>query len=186
MFLGYLTLSLEMIKKITILFFIFDFLFFPHLAMAHGGVEKSSGNILVTLFQTPLSPLVGEKVTFTFILSNPTKTIILKNKQVRIVVTRTTTGDASKDKIVYAQTVKSDVNGIINFAYTFPFTNYYDIDLEFGKPHDETKTTGFLVQPRENLQNNVQFLEIILVVSIILNFVFLFYWLRNMLKMIRA
>jgi len=176
-----------MVKKLTVLFLVFSvFLYFSQSVLAHGGVEKSAGNILVTLFQTPLSPLVGEKVNFAFILTNPAKTKVLKNKRARIVVTQTTTGDASKDKIVYTQTVKSDVNGTINFDYAFSKTNYYDIDLELGKPNDEANTTGFLVQPREDLQNNVQFLEIILVISIILNFVFLFYWLRNLLRTIHA
>lgn len=176
-----------MIKKTSILLFVLVFLLIsPRLVLAHGGVEKSVGNILITLFQTPLSPLVGEKVNFAFILTDPNKTKALKNKQARIVLTQTTVGDPSKDTVVFTQKVKSDVNGIINFSYTFPRTNYYDLDLEFGKPNDETNTTGFLVQPRENLQNNVQFLEIFVVVSLILNFVVLFYWLRNILKKIRS
>ena len=160
--------------------------FYPRSAFAHGGVEKSVGNILVTLFQTPLSPLVGEKVDFAYILSDPTKTKMLKNKQARIVVTQTTVGDPSKDTVVYTQTVKSDKNGTINFSYTFPKTNYYDIDLEFGKPRDEANSTGFLIQPRENLQNNIQFLEILCVISLISNFLFIFFWLRNFLRRIRS
>jgi len=140
----------------------------------------------VTLFQTPLSPLTGEKVTFAFIITDPTKTKILKNKKARIVVTRTTVADPSKDTVVYSQNVTSDINGTINFSYTFPQTNYYDIDLGFGKPNDELHSTGFLVQPRENSQKNVQFLEIVAVISIVLNFVLLFYWLRNLLRTIRS
>src|SRR5258708_6640673 len=153
----------------------------PSITYAHGGVEKQAGNILVTLFQTPLSPFVGEKVNFAFILTDPTKTKMSKNKQARIVVTQTTVGDATKDTIVFTKIVKSDTNGVINFSYSFPKTNYYDIDLEFGKSQDEANATGFLVQPRENLQNNIQFLEIICVISLVFNFVFIFFWLRNFL-----
>jgi len=158
----------------------------PSITYAHGGVEKQAGNILVTLFQTPLSPLVRENVNFAFILTDPTKTKMLKNKQARIVVTQTTVGDATKDTIVFTKIVKSDTNGVINFSYSFPKTNYYDIDLAFGKPQDEANTTGFLVQPRENLQNNIQFLEIICVISLVFNFVFIFFWLRNFLRLIRS
>lgn len=176
-----------MIKKFTILFFVLAiFLFIPRIVSAHGGVEKTAGNVLVTLFQTPLSPLVGENVTFSYILTDLSKNHVLKNKYARLVITKTYTGDENKDKVVFTKMVRSDVNGTITFSYSFPTTNYYDIDLEFGKQNDETNTTGFLVQPRENLQNNVQFLEIFLVVSIILNFVFLFYWLRNFLKTIQS
>lgn len=158
----------------------------PSIAYAHGGVEKRAGNILVTLFQTPLSPLVGENVNFAFILSDSTKTKMLKNKQAKIVVTQTTVGDATKDTVVFTKIVKSDTNGVINFTYSFSKTNYYDIDLEFGKSQDEASTTGFLVQPRENLQNNIQFLEIICVISLVFNFVFIFFWLRNFLRLIRS
>jgi hypothetical protein len=176
-----------MIKKISILLFVILIVIIcPRLVLAHGGVENKAGNVLVTLFQTPLSPLTGENVNFAFILTDQTKSHFLKNKQARIVVTQTTVGDPSKDTVVFTQEVKSNTDGIINFSYTFPHTNYYDIDLEFGKPNDESNTTGFLVQPRENLQNNVQYLEIFVVISLILNFVFLFYLFRNLLRTIRS
>ncbi|HSW97883.1 MAG TPA: hypothetical protein VLF89_08715 [Candidatus Saccharimonadales bacterium] len=153
---------------------------------AHGGVEKSAGNILVTLFQSPLSPLMGENVTFSFILTDPAKKHVLKSKKVHVVITKTFTGDASRDQVVFSKDVRSDVNGTITFTYSFPTTNYYDIDLAFGRPNDEESTTGFLVQPRANLQNNIEFLEIIVVVSILINFLLLLYWLRNKLRAIRT
>jgi hypothetical protein len=173
-------------KKIVLFLSIFLIFFFPNLVSAHGGVEKSAGNILVTLFQTPLSPLVGEKVNFAFILTDPSKSHVLKNKNAEIIVTQTTTGEPSKDKIVYTKKVTSDVNGIINFTYIFPKITYYDIDIAFGKLNDESTTTGFLVQPREDFQNNIQFLEILVVISLILNFIFAFVWLRNFLRKIRS
>lgn len=174
-------------KKAILFLFLFLFIVcFPLVVSAHGGVEKRAVNILVTLFQTPLSPLVGEQVNFAFILTDPAASKRLMSKSVRLVVTQTTTGDPSKDKIVFTKQMKSDSNGIITFSYIFPKTNYYDIDLEFGKPGDKVDTTGFLVQPRENLQMNVQFLEIIAVVSIILNFVVLLFGLRKLLRSLRS
>lgn len=178
--------ELRMLMKKVLISVFFCALIFPIQAYAHGGVEKSAGNILVTLFQTPLSPLVGEKVNFAFILTDLSKSHVFKNKNVELIVTQTTIGDPSKDKIVYTGKVQSDVNGTINFSYVFLKTNYYDIDLAFGKPNDESKTTGFLVQPRENLQNNIQFLEILVVASFVLNCIFVFVWLRNFLRKIRS
>ena len=167
--------------------FLFLLIFcFPLIVSAHGGVEKRAGNILVTLFQTPLSPLVGEQVNFAFILTDPTASKRFTGEFARLVVTQTTTGNPSMDKIVFTKQMKSDSNGIISFSYMFPKTNYYDIDLEFGKPGDKANTTGFLIQPRKNLQMNVQFLEIVAVVSIILNFVFLLFGLRKLLRSLRS
>jgi hypothetical protein len=149
---------------------------FPLSILAHGGVEKRAGNILVTLFQTPLSPLVGEKVEFAFILTDPTKNHFLKNKNADLVITETTTGDPRKDKIVYTKKVTTDVNGTIVFSYVFPKTNYYDIDLAFGKPSDEARTTGFLVQPRENAQTQLQIVFILLGIAFVINVVTFLYW----------
>src|SRR5438128_1364387 len=96
---GYLTLSQEMLKKFLLfLFVIYLFVYLVYLpgnALAHGGVEKSAGDVLVTLFQIPLSPLVGENVTFSYILTDPSKKHFLKNKSARLVITKTYTGDAS-------------------------------------------------------------------------------------------
>jgi hypothetical protein len=159
-------------KVLLILLLIIFTLLFPKNSFAHGGVEKRAGNILVTLFQIPLSPLVGEKVDFAFILTDPSKNHILKNKSAQIVITQTTTGDPSKDKIMYTKKVTSDVNGTIIFSYIFPKTNYYDIDLAFGKLTDEASTTGFLVQPRGNLQPFLQVVGFLAIISVLLNILF--------------
>src|SRR5581483_12438559 len=125
-------------KQLTLFLLIFCLMLrFPLHFFAHGGVEKQAGNILVTLFQTPLSPLVGEDVAFSFTLTTPDKNKRLVHKQARLVVTQTAYNNPSKDKIVYSKEVSSDVNGIINFSYAFPTTDYYDIDVQFGKPDDE-------------------------------------------------
>ena len=151
-------------------------LLFPLHVFAHGGVEKQAGNILVTLFQTPLSPLVGEDVAFSFTLTTPDKNKRLVHKQARLVVTQTAYNNPSKDKIVYSKEVSSDVNGIINFSYAFPTTDYYDIDVQFGKPDDEANTTGFLVQPRQNLKFQDEMLIALLSISLIVNIVIFFNW----------
>ena len=163
-------------KTLVALFISLLFLSFPLTIFAHGGVEKRADDVLVTLFQTPLSPLVGENVSFAFVTTDVSKNTRLVNKAARLVVTQTTTGDASKDKIIFTKNVVSDSNGIINFSYTFPKTNYYDIDLEFGKPNDETHTTGFLVQPRTNLKLQEQIFLALLSISLTINIVIFFYW----------
>jgi len=161
-------------KKILSLLLILLFvLISPIRVSAHGGVEKRAGNVLVTLFQTPLSPLVNEQVGFAYILTDLSESKRLVHKSARLVVTQTAYNDPSKDKIVYTKEVTSDVNGTINFSYTFPTTNYYDIDLQFGKPNDEVNTTGFLVQPRSLWNPLSQTLSVLLVISIIIIIVFI-------------
>jgi hypothetical protein len=166
-------------KKLLSFLVIFGLiLIFPLTILAHGGVEKRAGNILVTLFQTPLSPLVGENVNFAFILTDPTQSKRFVKKSTRLVITKTAYNDPKNDKIVYTKTFTSDVNGTIDFSYTFPTTNYYDIDLQFGKPNDEASTTGFLVQPRQNNNDEIDLLSAILAISLLMNVVFLFLFLR--------
>lgn len=174
-------------KKFLFVAAIFLSLFvFPLTIFAHGGVEKRAENILVTLFQTPLSPFVGEKVNFAFILTDISKNTRLVNKSARLVVTQTALGDPKKDKVILTQNVRSDVNGTINFSYAFPSTNYYDIDLQLGKAKDEGSVTGFLVQPRENNNDQIELLYVILIMSLLMNVIFLFVFLRFYKKKIRS
>lgn len=173
-------------KKLLLVFAVFlVFLIFPLTIFAHGGVEKRAGDILVTLFQTPLSPLVGEKVDFAFILTDPTQTKHLVNKSARLVITKTAYNDPKDDKIVFTKNLTSDVNGTIDFSYAFPTTNYYDIDLQFGKPNDEANTTGFLVQPRQNNSDSIELLSVILIISLLINVVCLFIFLKFYKKKIK-
>ncbi len=117
-------------------------------ALAHGGVSKNIGHAVVYLNQEPLSPLVGERVKFSFALQD-TKGAALVNLPVQLTLTDTYYGDESKDKVILTQPVISDVNGDFEFAYTFTKQNYFDLDLDFADPITKaTLNTGFLVQPR--------------------------------------
>jgi hypothetical protein len=117
-------------------------------ALAHGGVEKSTDRFTVILYQDPLSPLVGEEITFSFLVTDRNTRIRLAGKEVTISVTETTLGDESKDRIIHEQQIQTDVNGAFSFSYAFSQPTYYDIELALGERGDELTTVGFLVQPR--------------------------------------
>lgn len=151
---------------------------FPLHVSAHGGVEKTVANTKVTLFQTPLSPFVNEPVDFSFILSNAKTLQRIQNKQLRLEVIKTVTGHEDQDHVVLKKEVTSDVNGVINFSYTFPKTNYYDIELQFGKEGDEASSTGFLVQPRSPTQIPV-LVYTVLALSLIANVLLISMWIKK-------
>lgn len=140
-------------------------LFFPLLCMgvlvapigafAHGGVEKIVGDTMVFLNQTPLAPFVGEQVHLPFVLTNNKNNTPLNNIPVEVTVTDTYLGDESKDKLLYTTTMSTDVNGVLDFSYTFPRENYFDIDLHFTDSTGSPQETGFLVQARDKVPSAV-------------------------------
>lgn len=117
-------------------------------ASAHGGVQRIAGNAVVTLYQSPISPFVGEPVKMTFALTGPGGAA-LADREVELTLTDTFTGDESKDKVVLTKTYRTDANGDLEFDQTFPNPDYFDVDLSFADPvtGDEDEA-GFLVQPR--------------------------------------
>lgn len=120
----------------------------PLAAIAHGGVEKTTGKTSVYITQSPISPLVGETVKFTFVLKQGVNTP-LRNLPVTLTLIDTFYGDESKDKVILTEQKITDANGAFNFTYTFPKENYFDIDLQFTDPETgEKENTGFLIQPR--------------------------------------
>lgn len=120
----------------------------PFFAGAHGGVSKNIGNAIVFLNQSPLSPLVGEKVDFNFVLTDP-KIVPLANTNASLTLTDTFFGDESKDKIILTKNFTTDNNGDFTFSHTFNKENYFDIDLDFKDPiTGQNDSTGFLVQIR--------------------------------------
>jgi hypothetical protein len=122
---------------------------FPLLAQAHGGVSKVVGNAVVTLNQSPLSPLVGEHVMFNFKLTDLAGQA-LPNVSVKLTLIDTYFGDASQDKVILQEEFKTDANGIFDFGQAFDKENYFDIDLSFNDPvSSEDEQTGFLIQPRD-------------------------------------
>jgi hypothetical protein len=159
--------------KRFILFLVILFILSPLPIYAHGGVEKTATDATVTLFQDPISPLVGEKVNFTFIVNKAYTNDRLLNKSVRLEVIETTTGDASKDKVVYKKNIITDVNGIVSFSYVFSKTNFHDIELQFGKENDELDSAGFLVQPRENYHVAAFVLFLLVIILLAINFFFI-------------
>ena len=140
-------------KKI-ILSFILLILFVTQVS-AHGGFEKNANNTIVYITQEPISPLVGEKIDFTFQFRDPTVVVKkdlsvqnLANIPVEVSLIDTYTGDESRDKTIYKKTLVTDENGNLSFSYTFTKENYFDIDLSYKDHNGKVQETGFLVQPR--------------------------------------
>lgn len=137
-----------MAKKISLILTILLIIFSPMFAMAHGGVQKQAGNTTVYLSQNPISPLVGEEVSMTFVLKQGLNEP-LTNLNVTLSVVDTFYGDATKDKTVLVEQKETDANGAFEFSYTFDKENYFDIDIKFNDPKTgEPQETGFLIQPR--------------------------------------
>jgi hypothetical protein len=115
-------------------------------SLAHGGVEHNTADGVVTLFQTPLSPVTREYTVASFIFADKTGSR-LTNMPVKLTVTDTYYGDESKDKVILTRELQTDANGLISFGFRYPKPDYYDLDLDFdmnGKPQE----AGFLIQVR--------------------------------------
>lgn len=146
-------------KNKAIYLFLFILALSPLYLSAHGGVEKSVGNVTVFLSQDPISPLVGEEVRMTFVFAN--KQDVLErhpNLEVQLTLTDTFFGNASLDKIILEKTLTTNANGGIEFSYTFNKENFFDVDMVFTDPSTGLEENiGFLVQPRaevNQLQSN--------------------------------
>ncbi len=138
---------------ISLAFFTFFFSYSP--VLAHGGFEKRAGNVIVYVKQTPISPLVGEKVKLSLSFRDEgipeTGNLSAQNLvdwPILLSVVDTFSGDESKDKIIYQKEYKTDANGALSFEYTFSKENYFDIDLDFKDSKGSNLETGFLIQPR--------------------------------------
>lgn len=134
--------------KTKLAIFIFTTLL-PSIAIAHGGVQKSAGNVTIYITQSPISPFVGEQVQFTFVLGKIDSLDRLRQWPVTLTLIDTFYGDESKDKVILTEQKATDANGAFQFTYTFPKENYFDVDLKFKDPiTGKEENTGFLVQPR--------------------------------------
>ena len=137
------------IFKLLLINFVIFLGLMPLQSEAHGGVQKSTGNIVVYISQSPISPLVGEKVKFTFVIKRKDELQGLQNFRVNLTMIDTFYGDETKDKIILSTEKKTDANGAFQFDYVFNKENYFDIDLAFKDPiTGEQENTGFLIQPR--------------------------------------
>jgi len=125
----------------------------PSLVLAHGGVEKSSGNTTVFLTQSPLSPLVGEKVNLTFVLGR-TGGSTERLAGVEVLMTVIDTGaDESQDKEIYSVRKTTDANGAVVLDYSFTKENFFDVELSYRDPaNNRSEEVGFLVQTRSASQ----------------------------------
>lgn len=143
------------------------FIFSPFAAQAHGGVEKSVGNTTIYLTQTPLSPLVGEKVKMTFVFGKIGTTERLRNLDVELNLIDTFYDDATKDEIILTQQKKTDENGAFEFEYTFNKENFFDVDLKFKDPAtQEDQDIGFLVEPRSIKGIRFDIIELLLTAGV--------------------
>jgi hypothetical protein len=141
---------------------ILGLLLLPSIASAHAGVSKRVGDVSVFLNQNPLSVFKDEPVNFVFSLVN-SKHEALKQTDVEVTVVKNFTGDESRDEQVFSETRKTDENGVIEFAYSFPDESYYDVELRFKDPlSGADDETGFLVQVRENIVTQERSVKILL------------------------
>jgi hypothetical protein len=123
----------------------------PVSAWAHGGVEKTVGTVRIYLNQAPLSPLVGEEVSMSFVFAPASDSLArLADIGVEISVIRTTFDRPEEDEVISTQKFATDANGGIDFRHVFPTADYYDVELKFTDPVTAQEAVdGFLVQPRQ-------------------------------------
>jgi len=104
---------------------------FPTKINAHGGVQKLGGSTVVTIRQTPLSPLVGEKVKFTFVVSDPN---FIPDRNLRVTLSlwkiEIVEGKAKEIKILERPYLTS-ANGAFDFEYTFAEEKEFYLAFEF-------------------------------------------------------
>src|SRR3989338_9251838 len=100
-------------KKIFILLVLLFFylVVFSEEAVAHGGVQKLGGSTVVTIRQQPLSTLVGEKVKFTFVVSDPNFIPDPKLSGVLSVYKIETIGGKAKDVKLLEKSFITSANG---------------------------------------------------------------------------
>jgi hypothetical protein len=139
-----------MAKKLVILVSVFV-VFLPVTALAHGGVEHNTDDAVVQLFQKPLSPVAREYVVTDFIFTAKDGSR-LRNIPVKLTLTDTHEGDASKDQVVLERSTKTDANGIVSFGYRYAKPDFYDIDLDF-EVNGRAQEAGFLLGIRNPYKN---------------------------------
>lgn len=129
----------------------------PLLLYAHGGVEKTAGGVVIVLKQDPISPLVGEKVKMNFVfIDKDNRLERYPHFPVTLSLIDTYYGDESKDVEILRRTLKTDINGSLDFEYTFKRENYFDINFTFKDPTTKNlEETGFLIQARDSANLNI-------------------------------
>lgn len=128
---------------VTILFFQL-----PTTIFAHAGVQKKGDNIIVTFYQSPISPLVGEEIKLTFVVTDQNLTPKI-NTEGALILIDTFYGDESKDKVILTKQFTTDANGAVEFTYTFDKENYFNIELQFKGQEEKWQHIDYLIQPRQ-------------------------------------
>ncbi|MBI2984151.1 MAG: hypothetical protein HYY50_00810 [Candidatus Kerfeldbacteria bacterium] len=123
-------------------------LLWPVTALAHGGVQQHVGDTHVTLIQQPLSPLVGEPVQLSFVVSDQDSQPLPKESlTVRVIET---SPDANRDREVARTQLTTDSNGVAAWNFVFPAERLYDLALDLpDATTDNDHAIGFLVEPRD-------------------------------------
>jgi len=116
-------------------------------AFAHAGVMKTSGSTDIVLYQSPISPLVGEKVRMTFVFTEHDQNDQIRELPVVLRLIDTVYGNKAADTVILEKDMRTDVNGALKFDYVFSKQNHFDVELTFDDPAG-AQTVGFLVQPR--------------------------------------
>lgn len=132
-------------QGLIVLFFIFQL---TPSVFAHGGVQKRNSNYIVTLYQSPISPLVGERVMITFVVTDHNLNPV-RDQEGTLVLIDTFYGDESKDKKMLERKFQTDANGAFEFEYSFNKENYFNLELIFKGKEDKADHIDFLIEPRE-------------------------------------
>lgn len=136
-------------KKCIIFILLTLFLIAPFQQIsAHAGVLKKSGDIFVTFYQSPLSPLVGEEVKITFVVTD-TEYKPHENLHGTLKLIDTFYGDESKDKIILTKPFITDANGASELVYTFTKQNFFSLELQFAGYEEKWQHIDYLIQPRQ-------------------------------------
>jgi hypothetical protein len=104
----------------------------------------------VFISQDPISPLVGETVTtYIQVMNRDIKSI--PELPLTVTLIDTAYDDEPSDRVVFTKKYKTNVNGSINFDYTYDKENYFDIEVAFKDPKTgRDEQTGYLVLPRDD------------------------------------
>jgi len=133
---------------IILLFLTLCFVFPLQQLSAHAGVLKKSDDFFVTFYQSPLSPLIGEEVKITFVVTD-TEYKPHENLHGTLKLIDTYYGDESRDKIILTKPFVTDANGTSELAYTFTKQNFFSLELQFTGYEEKWQHIDYLIQPRQ-------------------------------------
>lgn len=133
-------------KSIILVLFLLSFLF-PQFVYSHSGVQKRGDNTIVTFYQSPISPLVGEEVKITFSVTD-LNLDRKPNSKGTLTLIDTFKGDESKDTVILTKLFKTDENGSAEFSYTFDKENHFSLNLQFDGQKEKWQHIDYLIYPR--------------------------------------